>query len=89
MKLFWAVYMDSKVKGQELKSSVKRSMSNIFAYLHIFFGYSNPMGFIPKFCIIGILCSVGTMRIDDSEKIGNGEVDATSRKAMQLIELIK
>lgn len=44
---------------------------------------------IPKFCITNILFLLGIMMIDGGEKIGNGKVDAESRKAMQLFEFIK
>ena len=53
------------------------------------FGYWNPMGFIPEFCLIKILCSVGIRRIRDEEAIGYMEMDAKSKKAMHFIELIK
>ena len=47
------------------------------------------MGCIPKFCTVSILYSIGIMRIDGGEKVGNMEMDAKSRKAMHLIELFK
>ena len=40
------------------------------------FGYWNPMGFIPEFCLIKILCSVGIWRVGDEEAIGYIEMDA-------------
>ena len=53
------------------------------------FGYWNPMGFIPEFCPIKILCSVGIRRIIDEEAIGYMEMDAKSKKAMLFIKLLK
>ena len=44
------------------------------------FGYWNPMGFIPKFCLTKELCSVGIWRIEDEEAIGYVEMDAKSKK---------
>ena len=35
------------------------------------FGYCNPMIFIPKLCLIIILCSVGITRIDGGENVEN------------------
>ena len=45
------------------------------------FGYWNPMGFIPEFCLIKILCSVGIRRVRDEEAIGYMEMDAKSKKS--------
>ena len=53
------------------------------------FGYWNPMGFIPKFCLINALCSVGYWRVEDEEAIGYVGMDAKSKKAMHFIKLIK
>ena len=53
------------------------------------FGYWNPMGFIPEFCLIKELCSVGIWRVKDEEAIGYVEMEAKSQKAMHFIELIK
>ena len=53
------------------------------------FGYWNPMGFIPEFCLIKILSSLGIRRVGDEEAIGYIEMDARSKKAMHFIELIK
>ena len=47
------------------------------------------MGFIPEFFIIKSLCLVGTWGIDDEEAIGNAQIDANSKKAMDFISLIK
>ena len=44
------------------------------------FGCWNPMGFIPKFCLIKIICSLGNWRIDGDEAIGNVHMDANSKK---------
>ena len=57
-------------------------------FLLTVFGYWNPMGFIPNFCIIKIVCSVGIMRIDGGETVGNMKMDAKSRKAMYFTCLI-
>ena len=54
-----------------------------------FFGYWNPMGFIPGFCKITTLCYLCNWRIDDEEAIGNVQMDANSKKAMHFISLIK
>ena len=42
------------------------------------FGYWNPMGFIPEFCLIKTLCIVVNWEIDDEEAIGNMQMDANS-----------
>ena len=47
------------------------------------------MGFIPEFCLIKALCSVGIWRVRDEEAIGYVEMNAKSKKAMHFIELIK
>ena len=47
------------------------------------------LGFIPNFSLLSILCSVVIMRKDGGEKVENVEMDAKSRKAMCLLELIK
>ena len=47
------------------------------------------MGFIPEFCLINTLCSLGNCIIDDEEAIGNVQMDANSKKAMHFISLIK
>ena len=52
-------------------------------------GYWNPMGFIPEFCLIKSLCSVGIWRVKDEEAIGYVEMDAKSKKAMHFIKFIK
>ena len=41
------------------------------------FGYWNPMGFIPKFCLTKILCSIGIWRIRDEEAIGYMEMNVS------------
>ena len=43
------------------------------------FGYWNPMGFIPDFCLIKILCSVGIWTVGDEEAIGYMEMDANKK----------
>ena len=53
------------------------------------FGYWNPMGFIPEFCLIKTLCSVGIWRVRDEEAIGYMKMNAKSKKAMHFIKLIK
>ena len=53
------------------------------------FGYWNPMGFIPEFCLIKSLCSLGNWRIKYEEAKGYVELDSKSKKAMQFIKLIK
>ena len=53
------------------------------------FGYWNPMGFIPKFCLTKTLGLVGNLRTDDEEAIGNVQMDGNSKKAMDFICLIK
>ena len=45
--------------------------------------------FIPEFCLIKILCSVGIRRVGDEKTIGYIEMDAESKKAMHLTKLIK
>ena len=40
------------------------------------FGYWNPMGFIPEFCLIKILCSIGIWTIGDEEAVGCMKMDA-------------
>ena len=52
-------------------------------------GYWNPMGFIPKFCLIKTLSLVGNLGIDDEEAIRNMQMDANSQKTMHFISLIK
>ena len=47
------------------------------------------MGFIPRFRRIKKLYSVGNWRIDDEEEIGNVQMHANSKQAMQFINLIK
>ena len=47
------------------------------------------MGFIPKFCLMKTLCSVGSWRIEDEEAIGYVEMDVKPRKVMHFIKLIK
>ena len=47
------------------------------------------MGFIPEFCLIKILCSVGIWTVTDEEAIGYMEMDAKSKKAMHFVKLIK
>ena len=47
------------------------------------------MGFIPEFCLIKTLCSVGIWRVEDEEAINYVEMDAKSKKAMHLIKSIK
>ena len=44
------------------------------------FGYWNPMGFIPKICVMITLCSVGIWRVEDEEAVGYVEMDAESKK---------
>ena len=51
------------------------------------FGFWNPMGLIPVFCLIKTLCLVGNWGIDDEEAIGNMHMDANSQKAMHFISL--
>ena len=53
------------------------------------FGQWNPMGFIPEFCLIKKLCSVGIWRVEDEEAIGHVKMNAKSKKAMHFIRLIK
>ena len=54
------------------------------------FGCWNPMGFIPEFCLIKILCSVGIRRVRDEEAIGYMEMDAKNKKKpMNFIKLLK
>ena len=53
------------------------------------FGYWNRMGFIPEFCLMKTLCSVGNWGTEDREAIGYVELDAKSKKAMHLMKLIK
>ena len=47
------------------------------------------MGFILNFCLIKYICSIGIVRIDGGETVENVEMDAKSRKAMHLINIIK
>ena len=47
------------------------------------------MGFIPEFCLVKILCSVGIWTVRDEEAIGYMEMDAKLKKAMHFIKLIK
>ena len=47
------------------------------------------MGFIPRFRLIKKLYSVGNWRLDDEEEIGNVQMHANSKQAMQFIHLIK
>ena len=47
------------------------------------------MGFIPEFCRIKKLCSVGNWGIKDEEANGNVELDAKSKREMHFINLIK
>ena len=47
------------------------------------------MGFIPEFCLIKTLSSLGIWRIEDEEAIGYVEMDAKSRKVAHFIKLIK
>ena len=58
-------------------------------FMHILtvFGYWNPMGFIPEFCIIKALCSVGIQRVRDEKAIGYMEMDAKSKKKKRCILL--
>ena len=58
-------------------------------HILIGFGYWNPMGFIPEFCLIKTLCSVGIWRVRDEEAIAYVEIDAKSKKGMHFIKLIK
>ena len=53
------------------------------------FGYWNPMGFIPEFCLIKSLCSLGNWGIKYEEANGYVEMSAKSKKAMHFIKLIK
>ena len=53
------------------------------------FGYWNPMGFIPEFCLIKSLCSLGNWGIKYEEANGYVEMSAKSMKAMHFIKLIK
>ena len=53
------------------------------------FGYWNLVGFIPEFCLIKTLCSVGIWRVEDEEAIGYVQMDAKSKKTMHFIKLIK
>ena len=55
----------------------------------IVLGYWNPIGFIPEFCLIKIICLEGNLRIDEEEAIGNVQMDANSKKATHFISLIK
>ena len=58
-------------------------------YILIVFGYYNPMGFIPEFCPIKIIYSLGNWGIEDEEAIGYVELNAKSKKVMHFISLIK
>ena len=42
----------------------------LFICIMTVFGYWNPTGFIPTFCLIKTLCSVGNWRIDDQGRLG-------------------
>ena len=53
------------------------------------FGYWNPMGFIPEFCLIKSPCSLGNWGIRYEEVNGYVELDANSQKAMHFISLVK
>ena len=53
------------------------------------FEYWNPMGFIPKLCLIKTLCLMGNLGTDDEEAIRNVQMDANSKKAMHFISLSK
>ena len=55
----------------------------------IVFGYWNPMGFIPEFCLIKSLYSLGNWGIKYEEANGYVEMSAKSKKAMHFIKLIK
>ena len=52
-------------------------------------GYWNPMGFVPEFCLIKILCPLGNWEIKDEKANGYVKLDGKSKKAMHLINLIK
>ena len=47
------------------------------------------MGFIPEFCLIKSLCSLGNWGIKYEEANGYVEMSAKSKKAMHFIKLIK
>ena len=49
------------------------------------FGYSNPMGFIPEFCLIKELRPVGIWRVRDEEAIGYVEMNAKQKKRCILL----
>ena len=70
------------------KDTVQLHMRIIYTYFHSSW-YWNSMRFIPKFCLIKTLCSLGNLRIDDEEAIGNMQIDANSKKSMHFISLIK
>ena len=53
------------------------------------FGYWNPMGFIPGFCLIKLPCSLGNWGIRYEEVNGYVELDANSQKAMHFTSLVK
>ena len=62
---------------------------DIFMYILIVFGGWNSIGFIPRFCLIKTLYSVGNWIIEDEEAIGNVQMDTNCKKAMHFITLIK
>ena len=47
-------------------------------------GYWNPMGFIPEFCLIKILCSVGIWRVEDEDAVGYVEMNDKLKKYILL-----
>ena len=47
------------------------------------------MRFIPTLYLISILCSIGILKIDGGEIVGNVVMNAKSRKAMHLVGLIR
>ena len=40
----------------------ERKEKGLFMHILTVFGLLNPMGFIPKFCLVKTLCSVGNWR---------------------------
>ena len=67
----------------------KALLKETFIYILAVFGYLSPMGFVPEFCLIKSLCSLGNWGIRYEEANGYVELDAKSKKAMHLINLIK
>ena len=58
-------------------------------HILIVLGYWNPMGFIPKFCLIKTLFLMVNWGTDDEEANSSIQMDANSPKVMHFISLIK